>query len=45
MLTGIVEELGKVLAFDEGEKSWRLVVEAEAVTQGLQMGDSVAVNG
>lgn len=45
MFTGIVEELGKVLAFDEGEKSWRLVVEAEAVTQGLQMGDSVAVNG
>lgn len=34
-----------MLAFDEGEKSWRLVVEAEAVTQDLQMGDSVAVNG
>lgn len=45
MFTGIVEEIGKVLAFDEREKSWRLVIEAEVVTQDLQMGDSVAVNG
>lgn len=45
MFTGIVEEIGKVIAFDEGEKSWRLVIGADLVTQDLQMGDSVAVNG
>jgi riboflavin synthase len=45
MFTGIIEEIGKVLAFDEGEKSWRLRVQAARVTEGLELGDSVAVNG
>lgn len=45
MFTGIVEETGKVLSFEEQESAWRLVLEAHVVTQGLQMGDSVAVNG
>lgn len=45
MFTGIVEETGKVISFEEGAQSWRLVLEAHTVTQDLQMGDSVAVNG
>jgi riboflavin synthase len=45
MFTGIVEETGKVLSFEEKESAWRLVLEAHEVTRDLQMGDSVAVNG
>lgn len=45
MFTGIVEETGTVVSFVERESAWRLVLEAHVVTQGLQMGDSVAVNG
>ena len=45
MFTGIVEETGTVVSFTEQETAWRLVLEAHVVTQGLQLGDSVAVNG
>lgn len=45
MFTGIVEETGKVISFEEQDNAWRLVLEAYVVTQGLQLGDSVAVNG
>lgn len=45
MFTGIVEETGTVVSFTEQKNAWRLVLEAHVVTQGLQMGDSVAVNG
>ena len=45
MFTGIVEETGKVLSFEEKESAWRLVLEAHEVTRDLQMGDSIAVNG
>jgi riboflavin synthase len=45
MFTGIIEEIGKVVSFEAGEQSWRLVLEAGKVTEGLQLGDSVAVNG
>jgi riboflavin synthase len=45
MFTGIVEETGTVLSFEEQANAWRLVLAAELVTQDLQLGDSVAVNG
>ena len=45
MFTGIVEETGTVLSFEEQANAWRLVLAAEVVTQDLQLGDSVAVNG
>ena len=45
MFTGIVEETGTVVSFMERESAWRLVLEAHEVTKGLQLGDSVAVNG
>lgn len=45
MFTGIVEETGKVISFEERASAWRLVLEAHEVTKDLQLGDSVAVNG
>jgi len=45
MFTGIVEETGVVVAFTQGEKAWRLVLEADVVLGDLNLGDSVAVNG
>ena len=45
MFTGIVEETGKVVSFEERDNAWRLILEAHEVTRDLQMGDSVAVNG
>ncbi len=45
MFTGLIEETGRVVSFIEGENSWRLKIRASKVCQGLQAGDSVAVNG
>jgi riboflavin synthase len=45
MFTGIVEETGRVLSFEERANAWHLVLEAGEVTRDLQLGDSVAVNG
>lgn len=45
MFTGIVQEKGKVLSFEEGSQSWRLTVGARAVLEDLVVGDSIAVNG
>ena len=45
MFTGIVEEKGSVTACDELEGSWRYVVSAGFASDGVRLGDSVAVNG
>ncbi len=45
MFTGIIEETGRVTSFKERGNAWRLVLEANAVTEGLRLGDSIAVNG
>lgn len=45
MFTGIIEETGRVVSFEARSSAWRLVLEAYQVTQDLQLGDSVAVNG
>jgi riboflavin synthase len=45
MFTGLVEETGRIIHFDEGDHSWRLEVQAEQVCCGLSIGDSVAING
>ena len=45
MFTGIVEELGTVLAFEPAGAGARLRVGAAATTKALAIGDSVAVNG
>jgi riboflavin synthase len=45
MFTGIVEETGRLVAFEHKAAAWRLVVAASLVTQGTVVGDSIAVNG
>lgn len=45
MFTGIVEEIGTILRVDRGASSAALLIKANAVTEDLKIGDSVAVNG
>lgn len=45
MFTGIVEETGRVVAFTQGPKSWRLQIAAGVTLGGVAAGDSIAVNG
>lgn len=45
MFTGIVEEVGTVLAVELNGHSAILGVEAPITSQGMQVGDSLAVNG
>ena len=45
MFTGIVEELGRVVRLETVEDSARLTVEAPTVTQDVNLGDSVSING
>lgn len=46
MFTGIVEELGTVLAIERNaDDSLRLSIAAKTVLQGTQLGDSISVNG
>ncbi len=45
MFTGIVEEAGRVLSFEEGADAWKLAIAAQTVRDDMQIGDSLAVNG
>ncbi len=45
MFTGIVAELGRIAAVEPTPAGRRLVVEAKLTRDGLEIGDSVAVNG
>lgn len=45
MFTGIVEETGSILSFQQGEEAWRLAVRASKALEDLAIGDSIAVNG
>ena len=45
MFTGIIEELGRILALERLEQGMRLIVAAESVTSDIKEGDSIAVNG
>lgn len=46
MFTGIVRELGRVVSLETSADGARLVIEAPATAgEGLQVGDSVALNG
>lgn len=45
MFTGIVEELGTVVAVERGQQSARLVVQGPLVTADAVHGASIAVNG
>jgi riboflavin synthase len=45
VFTGIVEELGEVVALEEFGDAARLIVRGPLVTAGAAVGDSIAVNG
>ena len=45
MFTGIVEELGTVVAVERGAESARLTVQGRVVTSDAVHGSSIAVNG
>ena len=45
MFTGLVEETGEVLSFHAQPESWRLRIKGKLVSEDVQIGDSIAVNG
>ena len=45
VFTGIVEEMGTLAASEVTDPGRRLVISAATVTEGTQIGDSIAVNG
>ena len=45
MFTGLVEEMGKVLAITEGNHSMQIKIQCEKVLEGAKLGDSIATNG
>lgn len=45
MFTGIIEEVGRVVAFKAQAEAWRLVIAAETVRADAALGDSIAING
>jgi riboflavin synthase len=45
MFTGIIEEVGKVVAFSRETAAWSLRIAAQEVPSEVKLGDSVAVNG
>lgn len=45
MFTGIVEEVGRVRSVEALEGGRRIVVEAERVLEGVELGDSIALDG
>ncbi len=45
MFTGLVEEKGEVLSFHEQPEAWRLKIRTQQVFKGVELGDSIAVNG
>jgi riboflavin synthase len=45
MFTGIIEEVGKVVAFSRETAAWSLRITAQVVPSDVKLGDSVAVNG
>lgn len=45
MFTGIVEEIGRIENIKKGTKSSVLTIKGKLVLEGIQLGDSIAVNG
>lgn len=45
MFTGLVEEVGQVVAFAPAQNAWSLQLAARLVPGDVKVGDSVAVNG
>lgn len=45
MFTGLVEETGVLQGLDRSEAGARLTIRAQKILEGLNLGDSIAVNG
>lgn len=45
MFTGLIEEVGKMKSVSKQGEAMRLVISASRVTEGVMLGDSIAVNG
>ncbi len=45
MFTGIIQEIGRVVAFTPEAAAWKLQLAAQLTPGGVALGDSVAVNG
>ena len=45
MFTGIIEEVGTISGIERGDRSARITVHADLVTQDVALGDSITVNG
>jgi riboflavin synthase len=45
VFTGLIEELGRIAAFEQRGENARLIVSASTVMEGTANGDSMAVNG
>ena len=45
MFTGLIEELGTVLACEENDRGTQLAINAPRLAEKIQIGNSVAVNG
>jgi riboflavin synthase len=45
MFTGLIEDVGKVVRFTGSKKVKTIKIECKKVTEGLQLGDSIAVDG
>ena len=45
MFTGLVEEIGKVTKIERSGQACTITVAAEMVAEGVQLGDSVSING
>jgi riboflavin synthase len=45
VFTGIIEELGRILALKHLEQGMRLIVSAQVIAADIKEGDSIAVNG
>ena len=45
MFTGIIEEIGKVVAFKKSSHGADLVISAKTVLEDIELGESIAVNG
>jgi len=45
MFTGIIEEVGQVVAFTQEAAAWKLQLKATHAPKSVALGDSVAVNG
>jgi len=45
MFTGLIEEVGTVLAVDQSNEGSRISVSAEHILKNVQLGDSIAIDG